>query len=203
MSAAFQTIAENGFSGSSTLDIASRARVSKRELYALFGNRDDILLACIVERATAISDSLTLPEAQTIGELTEVLRTFGYRLLKGTTRPDVMTAFRFAVARSQDLPGAARAIDKHGRRASRAALSRLFEQAIENGLVKPVDIDRMVRTYFGLVWSDLQVGLLLGVSKAPSDPEIRALADEAAGTFIAIYGAAAVRPVAVGPASEP
>jgi AcrR family transcriptional regulator len=203
MSAAFQTIAENGFSGSSTLDIASRARVSKRELYALFGNRDDILLACIVERATAVSDSLALPEAQTIGELTEVLRTFGYRLLKGTTRPDVITAFRFAVARSQDLPGAARAIDKHGRRASRAALSRLFEQAIANGLVKPVDIDRMVRTYFGLVWSDLQVGLLLGVSKAPSDPEIRALADEAAGTFIAIYGAAAVRPVAAGPASEP
>jgi AcrR family transcriptional regulator len=190
LGAAFHSIAENGFAGASTLDIASRAQVSKRELYTLFDTKDDILLACIAERASAISDSLKLPEAGSREVLKEVLRAFGYRLLKGTTRPNVITAFRFAVARSQDLPEAARIIDKNGRRASRAALARLLEHAIAQGLLRPVEVDKMVRTYFGLVWADLQVGLLLGVAKAPTDAEMQGLAGEAASAFLALYAAA-------------
>ncbi len=39
LAAALQALAESGYAATSTLEIATRAQVSKRELYALFGNK--------------------------------------------------------------------------------------------------------------------------------------------------------------------
>jgi len=51
--AAFQLFAERGFAGTSTLAIASRARVSKRELYTLFGDKAAILAAIVLLHAVS------------------------------------------------------------------------------------------------------------------------------------------------------
>ena len=50
LTAAFATFRKHGFSGASTLEIARRAQVSKRDLYALFGSKHAMLTACIGER---------------------------------------------------------------------------------------------------------------------------------------------------------
>src|SRR5258708_19423767 len=54
LNAAFSLFAESGFSTTSMLDIVTRARVSKRDLYALFQNKHAVLAACIHERAGRI-----------------------------------------------------------------------------------------------------------------------------------------------------
>lgn len=190
LQAAFETIQEAGFTGASTIEIATRAHVSKRELYTLFDNKDELLLACISERAIAISNSLALPSPTTTADLIQVLRAFGYRLLKAVTRRDALLAFRFAIARSHDVPSAARILDKNGRRASRSALERLLEDAKTRQLLRAGETERMARAYFGLLWGDLQIGLLMGVAKVPSDDEMRAISEEAAQSFLAIYGEA-------------
>jgi AcrR family transcriptional regulator len=160
----------------------------KRELYTLFSSKDEILLACIAERASAISGSVSeLPEPSTAQELFGVLRELGFRLLKGVTRPDVLTAYRFAIARSGDFPEIARIIDRNGSRASREALATVIDQAISRGLLKPSKTKQMVRTYLGLLWSDLQVGLLLGVLKPPAEDEMKLFSEQAAREFLAIY----------------
>src|ERR1700675_5195427 len=51
LEAAFTAFMERGFAETSTLEIATRARVSKRELYALVGSKQEMLAACIGERA--------------------------------------------------------------------------------------------------------------------------------------------------------
>ena len=51
LNAAFSLFAESGFSTTSMLDIVTRARVSKRDFYALFQNKHAVLAACIHERA--------------------------------------------------------------------------------------------------------------------------------------------------------
>src|SRR6185437_14931773 len=51
MGAAFAVLTEKGYTGASTLEIATRARVSKRELYTLFGDKRGILVAMIASRA--------------------------------------------------------------------------------------------------------------------------------------------------------
>src|SRR5579885_3200760 len=47
LTAAFEAFQERGYGATSTLEIATRARVSKRELYALVGNKQQILIAAI------------------------------------------------------------------------------------------------------------------------------------------------------------
>jgi AcrR family transcriptional regulator len=47
LEAAFEAFMKSGYAAASTLEIASRARVSKRELYALVGNKQQMLIACI------------------------------------------------------------------------------------------------------------------------------------------------------------
>src|SRR5262245_46998916 len=54
LDAAFSLFAESGFSTTSMLDIVTRARVSKRDLYALFENKHAVLAACIHERTGRI-----------------------------------------------------------------------------------------------------------------------------------------------------
>ena len=51
LEAAFAAFMKSGYAKTSTLEIATRARVSKRELYALVGNKQEMLIACISERA--------------------------------------------------------------------------------------------------------------------------------------------------------
>ena len=43
--AAFRAFTENGYADTSTLEIARRAKISKRDLYAKFPNKRAVLLA--------------------------------------------------------------------------------------------------------------------------------------------------------------
>ncbi len=51
LGAAFKAFTEDGYAGTSTLDIATRAKISKRDLYANFGSKHAVLVACIMSRA--------------------------------------------------------------------------------------------------------------------------------------------------------
>ena len=61
LEAAFAAFMKNGYATTSTLEIATGARVSKRELYALVGNKQEILIACIRERAKRLDVPAELP----------------------------------------------------------------------------------------------------------------------------------------------
>jgi len=59
--AAFAAFMKSGYATTSMLEIATRARVSKRELYALVGNKQEMLIACISERAKRLTCPLPCP----------------------------------------------------------------------------------------------------------------------------------------------
>src|SRR5258708_9083733 len=61
LDAAFAAFMKNGYATTSTLEIATRARVSKRELYALVGNKQEMLMASISERAKRFDVPAELP----------------------------------------------------------------------------------------------------------------------------------------------
>src|SRR6202047_5602335 len=58
LEAAFTLFCEHGFSDVSMLEIATRAQVSKRDLYALFRNKQAVLADCIKERARRLRGRL-------------------------------------------------------------------------------------------------------------------------------------------------
>jgi len=96
--AAFSAFMERGFAETSTLEIATRARASKRELYAEFGSKQDVLIACIRERAKRFQMPADLPEPRDRETLARVLTGVGAGHLREISDPAVITVFRLAIA---------------------------------------------------------------------------------------------------------
>ncbi|MBA3844406.1 MAG: helix-turn-helix transcriptional regulator, partial [Actinobacteria bacterium] len=82
LDAAFSAFLESGYAETSTLEIAKRAKVSKRELYALVGNKQEMLVACIRERAQRLQVPADLSPPRDRDSLARVLVSFGSQLLR-------------------------------------------------------------------------------------------------------------------------
>jgi AcrR family transcriptional regulator len=172
LEAAFAAFSAHGYSRTSMLEIATRARVSKRELYALVGNKHDMLVACITERAGRMRPPAGMPEPRDRESLADVLAALGEWLLREVSDPVVLGVFRLAIAEAERAPEIARALDSIGRAAARRELTAVLETAQTRGLLSG-DPAEMVTRFLALLWGDLMVGLLLRLV----DP----LAPEAAG----------------------
>jgi AcrR family transcriptional regulator len=114
LQAAFSAFTTNGYAETSTLEIASRAKVSKRELYALVGNKKEMLVACITSRAKRLQLPPDLPKVRDQDTLVRALTGFGELLLRERSDPTVIAVYRLAIAEAQLAPEVARTIDQKG-----------------------------------------------------------------------------------------
>jgi len=141
LKAAFSLFVEQGFSSTSMLDIVTRARVSKRDLYALFNNKHAVLAAGISERAQQMRQPLdtTTPVPQTGDALAALLIELGVSILKTVCHPEVLTVFRLAIAESDRAPEIARTLNSRGHEANQKALTEVVRKAQARGLVRAGD----------------------------------------------------------------
>ena len=135
LDAAFAAFMKSGYAATSTLEIATRARVSKRELYALVGNKQEMLIACISARARRLQVPADLPVPHDRETLAHVLASFGTQLVREITDPTVIAVFRLAIAEAVHAPEVAQALDSIGRETSRAALRQIMARAQASGLL--------------------------------------------------------------------
>ncbi|SDH33775.1 transcriptional regulator, TetR family [Paraburkholderia steynii] len=186
LDAAFASFMTSGYAATSTLEIATRARVSKRELYALVGNKKEMLIACISARATRLQVPADLPVPHDRETLTQVLTSLGTQLVREITDPTVIAVFRLAIAEAVHAPEVAQALDSTGREASRAALRQIMARAQASGLLngRPVDL---AEQFSGLLWGNLMVSLLLGVAERPNSREVAARARNATAVFLQLH----------------
>src|SRR3977135_1709452 len=186
LEAAFAAFMKSGYATTSTLEIATRARVSKRELYALVGNKQEILIACISERAKRLDVPADLPVLRDRAILEHVLASFGTKLVREISDPTVIAVFRLAIAEAVQAPEMARALDSIGREASRAALRKIMAGAQASACVTGRPAER-AEQFAGLLWRDLMVSLLLGVAERPNPREIAGRARDAAAAFLQLH----------------
>jgi len=186
LAAAFAAFMKSGYATTSTLEIATRARVSKRELYALVGNKQEMLIACIRECAKRFDVPADLPVLRDHETLEQVLASFGTKLVREVSDPTVLAVFRLAIGEAVQAPEVARALDSTGRGASRAALRKIMAQAQASGLLtgRPAEL---AEQFAGLLWGHLMVSLLLGVAKRPPPREIAKRARDAAAAFLQLH----------------
>src|SRR5262244_3718612 len=81
LAAAMETFMEHGFAAATTLEIATRAKVSKRELYALVGNKEQMLAACVARRGQRMRLPEDYPAPTNMTALRQALRQYGATLL--------------------------------------------------------------------------------------------------------------------------
>ena len=186
LDAAFAAFMKSGYAASSTLEIATRARVSKRELYALVGNKQEMLIACISARATRLQVPADLPVPHDRETLARVLASFGTQLVREITDPTVIAVFRLAIAEAVHAPEVAQALDSIGRETSRAALRQIMAQAQASGLLngRPAEL---AEQFGGMLWGNLMVSLLLGVAERPNSREVAARARDATAAFLQLH----------------
>ena len=183
--AAFSAFMELGFAETSTLEIATRARASKRELYAEFSGKQDILLACIRQRAERLRLPVDLPEITDRTTLERALVAFGTRLVREVSDPAVVTVFRLAISEVR-APEVAQTLNDVAIAASRTALREIMRYAIDARLLSG-GAPEMAEHFFGLLWGNRMLGLLLGIAERPSAREIAARAERAAAAFLLAY----------------
>jgi AcrR family transcriptional regulator len=186
LEAAFSAFMEGGFAATSTLEIATRARVSKRALYEEVGNKEEMLIACITERARRLPAPADFPELRDRAAFGQALVAFGEKLLRETTDPTVVAVFRLAVAEAIAAPAVARALETIAVGPTRAALRDLMRKARVANLVEG-DPAEMAEVFSGALWGSLMLNLLLRAAERPGQREITRRAERAAAALLKLY----------------
>ena len=187
MSAAFAVFAERGIAAASTLEIATRAQVSKRELYRSFESKQALLDEClgaVAARARQINGNLDLPPPADAESLAATLETFGVALLCGISHPVVLSIHRLATAgRTPEVAQVLHAAWADGRR----TLSRLLAAAQSRRLLGPGEPMVLSEQFGALLWGDLLLDLMLGMAAPPGEAEARLRAGMAANALLRLY----------------
>jgi AcrR family transcriptional regulator len=189
LEAAYDVLMERGYAGASTLEIATRARVSKRELYAEFGNKSGILQALIATTSARMQVPLATAEIRDRNDLADALAAYGRLALAELTSPPVIAINRLAVAeagRSSELGGI---LEENGREPNRKALIDLMAKAQAAGVLGRGEPDAMAGQFFSLLLGDLLLRLMLGVTPRPGPGEIKKRAQSATAAVLALHAA--------------
>lgn len=184
--AAMDTFMELGYAAASTLKIATRAQVSKRELYAHFGTKQAMLAACITDRVGRMQLPAKPTPPRQRDELASLLARLGAGVLREVSQPEVMAVFRLAIMEARRTPEVAATLES-ARQSVRDVIGQVAEQARSAGLIDakaPRDLD--VR-FLALLWDDLMLSLLLHLREAPATAEIHRRARRAAEEFLRLY----------------
>jgi AcrR family transcriptional regulator len=185
--AAFSALMEKGYAGTSTLEIARRARVSKRELYAEFGSKIGILEALVAATTSKMRAPLDVAEVLDRPGFVAVLTAYGAAALAELTGPYVIVVNRLAVAEAERSAELGRMLDERGRQAGRDALVAFFARARETAVLTRGDPGDIASEFFSLLLGDLMMRLMLGVARQPTRTEIERRADRAKDAILQLY----------------
>jgi AcrR family transcriptional regulator len=186
ISAAFEAFLAKGYADTSMHEIATRAKVSKRDLYANFPNKQALLLTCISNRAARMRLAPDLPAPRTREELASTLTHFGSTVVREVCAPAVMAIYRLAISEAERSPDVAQTLNA-SRLVNRNALAELVARAQTAGVLGPGDPQDMMEQFFGLLWGDLMLSRLLGAHKVPKPEAIGQRARKATEAFLELY----------------
>jgi len=185
--AAFKLLMERGYAGTSTLEIARQAKVSKRELYALFGSKHGILMQMIAFGAARMQVPLRLPEPQDRESLAAMLVSFGATTMREVSSPVVMAVYRLAASEAERSTEVAAALEVAGRQATRNALADLLRGAQSRGLLGPGEPEEMAGRFLALLWGDLLLRQVMRLAPPPTQDEAEARAGAATSALFTLY----------------
>lgn len=187
LNAATQLFLESGYEETSTAEIASRAKVSKRELYSNFEDKRDILEAVITELQAQIQSQTGVSWSST-DDIRKVLTQAGTHILEFIYSERFAKLFRIVAAQSFHDPRSARKFYMLGPGAGRNATAAFLRRHMQAGTLRKADALRAADDFLDLVISARH---LTAVVLGQDDEEVpaRAHVKRAVDIFLHYYGA--------------
>lgn len=182
--AAVAAFLERGYPNVSMLEIATRARISNRDLYAEFENKSALLAYCVSFRAQKIRRPEGMPAIVDEGSLRKALLIFGEHLLQELTDPEVLLVYYLAIVECWRAPEIGNILDECGRQSTKRVLGDLLKQAQVKGLLAKGDAEDMVDEFLALLLQDLTLRLILRVIPRPRQSDFKRRALVAAEAFL-------------------
>jgi TetR/AcrR family transcriptional repressor of mexJK operon len=184
--AAAEMFLERGYEGSSTAEIARRAKVSKRELYSNFSDKREILAAVIIELQARIQAEANVSWSSD-EDLRTVLRKAGIAILKFIHSEKFEKLFRIVAAESFRDPVPAEKFYLLGPGQGRENTAAFIKRHIKAGNLRRVDPHRAADDYLDLVISSRQLtAIVLGQNHEA--PRARTHVNHAVDIFLNYYG---------------
>jgi AcrR family transcriptional regulator len=187
MDAALAAFMDKGFAGTSTLDIASRANISKRDLDLVAASKSELLRQAVAERVGRLRPPLELPITGSREIFAATLEAFGLTVLNGVCNRDVLALHRFAAVEAATAPEIGRMLDALGRDAGRATLSRALARAQADGLIGAGDPAVQAGDFLALLWGDLLLRLIMRLTEPPPQVTLERRAREATEKLLTLY----------------
>ncbi len=186
LSAAFDVFAEKGFHGATMLEIATRARASKKTLYTRFADKADLFRALL---AWGCRQNLpdTLPAPETDAE--RALHAHALAVLTAMLRPESLALTRIVAAEAKRFPEIAAMFDEATRRASIEIVEELGRRLYRSGRIQRPHPGTFADDFIGLVRGDLYFRVLLGAIAPPAPAGLRRHTRRAVRRLLAAYGA--------------
>ena len=186
LTAASDAFLEFGFERTSTADIARRAKVSKRELYSLFGDKRALLAAVVVDLQSSMQSRMG-PEWSSGEEPELVLHHAASAILDFILSQRFGKLFRIVAAESYLSPEVAEKFYALGPHQGLKATATYVREQMKRGKLRKADPMRAAGDFLDLVvGAQLMTAVILG----QVDHEIRRQAHvrHAVNSFFRIYG---------------
>lgn len=170
---------EKGYEATTTRDIATGAKTSKRTVYAEFPSKEMILRALIGSSTAEMTETIDLELPATREDLLATLREFAGHFLRLVLEHRRLSMTRLAIAESLRSPEIGREIETSGRQKLSASVERVLRHAAAGGLINGADIELIMNAYFYVLLGNLQIGMLLGTEAPPSEATLAKRVDVA------------------------
>src|SRR5262245_14684440 len=182
--AAEHVFVEMGYGAASMDDIARRAGMSKKTIYQIFETKEDLFAAVIESRKAALAAMIEGEGCDDTRKPEDVLRRFLRQIARFVLAPRQAALYRLAVAESQRAPELANAFHREGSTKACSALMEWLALQHERGILHVPDSSSAAKMLFYMAIAELQMQLLIGVSREPDPSAIDDRVDRAVQIFL-------------------
>lgn len=176
---------EKGYEKASLSEILALSGGSRATIYQLFGNKDGLLEAMLVENCELVLAPLADAAGQDLPP-EQVLLAMGQRVAQVLLSPTSLALTRVIISEGRKYPHLVRVFQCQGPDRGERLLADYLIRIARDGGYTVDDPCRQARLFFSMAWTDSLLRLSIGMPDAPTEESI--LADVALAVRIFLHG---------------
>ena len=188
LAAAGDAFLSKGYAATTTLEIARRARTSKRALYQLFADKRAILDAIVRERSSEMMAPIAMAPPQSAAEFFATIEAFGATLRARLIDPTTIALYRLAICETGPANDLGQALEESGRARVVGRMRAYVGEGAARGFIEAADLDALTDAYFDLLMGSLTMERLLGAGSGFDEARLSARARRATKALKALSG---------------